>query len=284
MPTLVAEGESHLFCWEVTLSSQAPPALHAHPFHELFLCLTGRGEQWSELSHYAMTPGDLYFFPAEQAHVARAATEGSCVGIVLYLAEEYFSPLRAGEAELARICAALAARARAGENLTMLSTDGQTQMVHLLTRLAEEFRRKELGYRCAAQTLLHETLLTMLRDPCAPKEVVKACQPDTRQPRLGDVMLFLHAHFMSPISVEQVLDLAHMSRSQFHAVFKAETGETLTGYLHRLRLDAAAALLRETSLPVTQIAGQCGFTCLSHFYHLFRARYRVSPRALRQQM
>lgn len=279
----VAEGESHLFCWEVQLGYHANLAPHAHHFHELFYCVSGCGEQFCDVASFSMVPGDLFFFPAGQPHAARSDVDSSCSSVVLYMSDDFFFPLREGEMEFASICSLLAKLAHSGENLITLSSAGRERSGKLMNCMADEFRGKLPGYRCATQTLLQELLLTLLRDPQVPKELLKAAIPLNNQYRLYEVTIFLHANYMSDISVEQLLELAHMSRSQFHAVFKAETGETVIAYLNRLRLNAAAGMLQDTNLPITTIANQCGFNCLSHFYHLFNSRFGVSPRVLRQQ-
>lgn len=282
MSTAVAEGESHLFCWEVQLGYHANLATHAHPFHEIFYCISGHGEQFSAAGNFLMSPGDFFFFPAGQPHVARSDSTINCTGVVLYMSDNFFIPLREGEMEFAAICSSLSKLARTGENRIILSPAGRNRTGVLMISLADEFRNKVPGYRCATQTLLQDLLLTLLRDPQAPKELLKAAIPIKNQHRLYEVTVFLHANYMSDISIEQLLEIAHMSRSQFHAIFKAETGETVISYLNRLRLNAAEDMLHESTLSITTIANQCGFNCLSHFYHLFHTRYGVTPKVMRQ--
>jgi AraC family L-rhamnose operon transcriptional activator RhaR/AraC family L-rhamnose operon regulatory protein RhaS len=86
---------------------------------------------------------------------------------------------------------------------------------------------------------------------------------------------------MRPISVARMLEITHMGRSQFHAVFKAETGMTLAAYVNHLRITTAEQLLRDSELTITEIACRCGFTNVSYFYRVFTARHGMPPRAFR---
>ena len=60
-------------------------------------------------------------------------------------------------------------------------------------------------------------------------------------------------------------------------------GKTPTALINEMRLDRAAALLAGTDDPVIQVALSCGFSNLSHFYRLFRARFHATPAAHRAQ-
>jgi AraC family transcriptional regulator len=62
-----------------------------------------------------------------------------------------------------------------------------------------------------------------------------------------------------------------------------ETGFTFTAYVNALRLTASVQLLRTSTLSVMEVASHCGFSCLSHFYHLFHAHYGLTPHAMRMQ-
>ncbi|MBC8009733.1 MAG: helix-turn-helix transcriptional regulator, partial [Burkholderiales bacterium] len=52
---------------------------------------------------------------------------------------------------------------------------------------------------------------------------------------------------------------------------------TPTDVVNAARLTHAAQQLATTSRPIIDIAGECGFEGLGHFYKLFHARYATSP-------
>jgi AraC-like DNA-binding protein len=96
------------------------------------------------------------------------------------------------------------------------------------------------------------------------------------------VILYLHADYMNTIAVEDVLRTCALGRSQFHALFKAETGQTFTEYLAGIRCDKAAELLVNSERTILDIAISCGFGNLSHFYHVFKKRTDTSPKRYRE--
>jgi AraC family transcriptional regulator len=53
-------------------------------------------------------------------------------------------------------------------------------------------------------------------------------------------------------------------------------------WIAQQRIERARALLRTTSLPLAQVAAQCGYANASHFSHRFREAVGVAPMVYRQ--
>lgn len=87
----------------------------------------------------------------------------------------------------------------------------------------------------------------------------------TEQHRLGDLAARVH------------LEPTYLSRA-----FSAATGQTMSEYLTRLRINFAASLLRTTDEPIARIAVESGFRDLSHFGRTFKRVLGTSPRAYRR--
>lgn len=64
--------------------------------------------------------------------------------------------------------------------------------------------------------------------------------------------------------------------------FGAAIGTTLSSYLMGMRFQNALSLLRETSLPIGEIARQCGYGDAAYFARVFRRRQGVTPQAFRR--
>jgi len=72
------------------------------------------------------------------------------------------------------------------------------------------------------------------------------------------------------------------SVSKIKAIFKRANGETLYDYHLRKRLEKSYMLLKETGLPVNEIAEECGFKSDSHFSRAFKKVYGVPPSVVRK--
>lgn len=61
----------------------------------------------------------------------------------------------------------------------------------------------------------------------------------------------------------------------------ARSGKGFARVLHDARLERGLALLQTTTLPIVQIALDCGFASPSHFSESFRKRFGIAPKAIR---
>jgi AraC family transcriptional regulator len=100
--------------------------------------------------------------------------------------------------------------------------------------------------------------------------------------RINRVIDHIDAHLGDDLSLADLADVACFSRFHFHRIFSAMVGETITDYLKRVRLQAAASrLVNNPRDSVTDIALACGFSSPSVFARAFRERYGMSASAWR---
>lgn len=102
--------------------------------------------------------------------------------------------------------------------------------------------------------------------------------------RINRVMDHIDTHLGEDLSLEELSAVAGFSPYHFHRIFAAMVGETLFGFIGRLRLERSQGLLcGDSNRPVTDIALACGFSSPAAFSRAFAARYGVSPTQWRRQ-
>ena len=77
-------------------------------------------------------------------------------------------------------------------------------------------------------------------------------------------------------------DLAGRDPAYVNRVLRRCLGRTATQVVTELRLDRAAAELRLSNHPITEVAALVGLANLSHFYARFHERFGVTPARYRQ--
>ena len=82
--------------------------------------------------------------------------------------------------------------------------------------------------------------------------------------------------------VEGLHSFSGLSPSHISRAFRKYLGVTPTAHVNQLRIDYAKYLLKYTNRSVLDIAMECGFENLSHFYHLFGRAERAAPAAYRR--
>ena len=99
---------------------------------------------------------------------------------------------------------------------------------------------------------------------------------------IADVIQYLHANYSERITLEQLTRKFHINRTSLGRDFLEATGTTIMTYLMKLRLYVASQLLKETTLPVSEIFERVGFNDPAHFGRQFRKHYGLSPSEYRR--
>src|SRR3984885_2664560 len=103
-------------------------------------------------------------------------------------------------------------------------------------------------------------------------------------PQIGLALSAIHRDPGHDWTVEELARGCSLSRSAFAARFVARVGKPPATYLAHVRLDAATDLLRGTSLPVTLIAENVGYTSEAAFSRAFKHRYGTPPARWRRDI
>lgn len=225
-----------------------------------------------------MSAGGLLFNP--KGRLTNDGREPILVYQILF-SEDLFSSAVLMEREALYVLGLIKIQAKS-RNTVALSRVGAKRVLSLCESMFEEFRNRYRGYSWAIRLKLIELLITVMRD----KQFgipIKSLRPVTNS-IIQDVILYLNTEYIHPITVDDILSFCPLSRSHFHALFKQETGMTLTTYLQVLRIRKAAELLRSTDATIVNIADSCGFDNLSHFYHCFKRHIGTAPGRYRQEV
>ena len=102
-------------------------------------------------------------------------------------------------------------------------------------------------------------------------------------PMQREILTYLQYNCTEPLRLETLAEQFHLSEKYLSRYFKQHFHLTLTQYLMHLRLTHACHLLESTSLPVTEVALQSGFSNVSHFIRSFHASFRMSPLQYRKK-
>jgi AraC family transcriptional regulator len=98
---------------------------------------------------------------------------------------------------------------------------------------------------------------------------------------LARLKSFMDANLADDISLDRLAEIAGLSRFHLCRAFRESTGHPPHAWLTRLRLARARQLLRGTSLPVSEVARQCGFASPNQFATSFRRAVGATPSAYR---
>ena len=102
-------------------------------------------------------------------------------------------------------------------------------------------------------------------------------------PALADALVFILDHIHRPLSVDEVARRAGVSRRVLERRFREHLGRAPAEHIRLLHLDRARELLRDTDLPVPDVAERSGLGSPEHMAYLFRKRFGVPPLRFRRE-
>ena len=101
-------------------------------------------------------------------------------------------------------------------------------------------------------------------------------------PLIQKVINEINLHLDAPLSLKTLAAQCYISPSYLSNVFKQETGQTLTDYISRRRMERAARLLLTTNARVAMVAEEVGILDVNYFTKMFKSATGQTPTAYRR--
>lgn len=254
---------------------------HHHDFYELVLVTQGTALHWLEGHEFPVAAGDVFLLQGRQRHYFHDRAN-------LHLMNVMYDPekIRLPENELRKLpgyCALFLLepsyrRQHRFESRLHLQRIPLARAEQLAAEMEKELLEKKDGFEAALYAKLIE-LIVYLSRLYSSSETTEA----RALLRVGRVIGALESDCSRDWKVDELLRIAHMSRSNLMRVFRRATGQSPIEYLIRLRIRKAMELLRNTEQTITEIALETGFNDSNYFSRQFKEITRESPSAYRNR-
>lgn len=86
------------------------------------------------------------------------------------------------------------------------------------------------------------------------------------------------------LSLKSQAKLLNINASYLSTLFKKETGQTLTDYVNKRRIEYACSLLKSTNLQIQTVAQQCGILDVNYFTKIFKKYKSQTPKEYREAL
>jgi AraC-like DNA-binding protein len=257
---------------------------HHHPEFELTLTLNSRGRRYVGDHIAAYDDGDLVLVGSNLPHtwhsLSRHDENVPHRALVLWFMADWIKRLTASCVELRGIDALLAQAGRGVAFSPAAAADARTRILAMVDALPAA---RLTGLIDVLTLLAADRTRVLLASPGLAQGDLVPAVPSGAETRIGRVLARVHEHYREDLRVEPLADLAAVSASTFHRLFKRHTGLTFVDYVTRLRIGQACALLASGDRPIAWIADAVGYNNLANFNRQFRARKGMTPRAFRRQ-
>jgi len=106
----------------------------------------------------------------------------------------------------------------------------------------------------------------------------------TPHPLVERAKAYIEQHYHQRVSLSSVAVLLHLSPNYLSRLFRRDTGETLTAYTHKVRLEHAKLLLAEGERSISEVAYAVGYQNYRDFYRNFVKYEKSSPREAQRKL
>ena len=262
----------------------------------LHYILTGHGRlQIRDRPEIPIQPGTLILVPALQRHSLHSAACNhkpvpECKPAELELRHLLkTSDIGSSSSELIALCAHVRVGLRDAEDVIDLIRNPLVETIEdkspvrpAIELLLQELSAPTYGSRAMIKSILNLCVIEMFRRKLHQDDSALRWMAALRDPQVWEALRVMIDAPGEAHTVDNLAERVGMSRSTFANRFSAVYGSGPIVLLRDLRLRKAAALLRDTAIPVKSIASMVGFTSRTSFSRLFEQRIGQSPLQFRK--
>lgn len=248
-----------------------PDVFHWHDCLELNLVRGGRGVNYIGTKEYRLSPGQLYLINNVDTHIA--VTDGSLDMQIII-----FDPALLGQCGPGHYQYLLPFYPTYPEasNLAVLQDADMKKVMCLFDEIEREWESCGRGNELFVRAKLLELLAVLYRGLKA-EDGKNAMARRREYEKILPSIEYINTHLAEPMPLAALASVCGMSRTYFSGCFKKAMEMNLTTYLEKARISRACMLLATTSLPVTEVALESGFSSLSSFNAIFKKSCGKTP-------
>ncbi len=165
-------------------------------------------------------------------------------------------------------------------HLEMVRYQMMGSLEQLYRNTAEDIELRRAGIRalllCRNHAQVLELMTRQLAEAAQPEEI--AAEESGGDEMLTQVKMYVRENYADQqLSVASLAEIFDLSPNALSKLFSRKADMGVLQYIHKIRIEKACNLMLNTSLNLTEIAQQVGYTNQLTFTRSFKARYHMTP-------
>ena len=259
--------------------------MHKHDFWEIVYVYEGIGENHTEHSSSVITEGTLLLISPDMAHTITSNTDINCPSVRIcncLFTTEFFNEILDSYFKISELeNTELYTMFQNSEPFCIQLNDNESKTIRsYIYDINREYGKKDFRIDAIINNSLINLLIEATRIYHASQ--VNINSGATENSLITVMKEYMKANLDSKISLELLSEKVHLAPSYLSRYFKEKTGETISEYLFRIRIERATELLRTTSYSITEICTFCGYSSMGNFQRYFKKLVNMTPSEYRR--
>lgn len=249
--------------------------LHSQASWELSCIITGAGTRLMSDVSEAFTKGEVVLIPPGVQHCwyfnkDKTDQNGNIENITIFFNGDFLNNVSLCFPEFSEHIKHILA----AQNAVVFSGEVRKRIHSLILRMREESAGKRV--------LTFIEILLIISDDRTGRVIVNTKPRSKSEVRMSQIRSFVNCNYGREISLDEIVAHIGMNKSAFCTFIKKETGLTFTNYVNDVRLNLAAAALRESELPISEIGASVGLADTPYFCRIFKKKFSMTPTGYRK--
>lgn len=253
---------------------------HEHPWFELIYIYDGTASVTVEGKEILLKKNQCLLINKEVSHSCSACGEQDILLNFLitkeYLNQNFFNRF-SEESYLSRYFVYAMNDQTQAEHSVFFPSEGSRRLPIFVREFLCEYYDKGIystDYMDSLMTLILLELANVYRHNFDQKT------PQNNGDNIMMLLRYIEENYLT-CTLKSMADFFHMNSNYLSNYIKKQTGLTFTQLIQEQKLMYAASLLRNTDIPVTDVANLAGYENVSFFYKKFEEKYHFSPKEYR---
>ena len=256
-------------------------SMHDHAFLELTYITRGNVEHNLDGQITTLHEGDYFIVDYGSRHSYKAIDSAGFENLDCLFLPELLDPVLKGTKSLRSVLEHYLldfnVQALVQNPARMVFHDDSGNVRALLTKMTEESRQKEPGYRALVRCYLIEILMLTMRH----LDGVQAAS--TGQDISSFLTTYIAEHYMEEITLHELANRLNYSLPYISKRFKEDTGVSFVNYLQNYRVMQGCRLLSGSKHSLAEITEMVGYHDVKFFSELVKRMTGLSPRDFRHR-
>lgn len=249
--------------------------VHTHDFSEMFIVLSGSADHVIDKQVYQVNAGDVYVINGDISHGFKSPNNFHICNIMYnsdVVFNNYINLKKLPGFQALFIFKPYYRTEKNFKYRLKLDRYGCSKVESMIEEMLLEYKDKRYGYDVIIQSMFISLIVFLSREYEEPSQPFFS---------FTNTVAFMENNYNKDITLDQLASMACMSKRHFCRVFRQTFNSAPIEYIINLRIEHASNLLKHSSLSITEVALNSGFSDINYFSRCFSRKIGMSPREYR---